>query len=354
MLDHLHVAVIGDNFVGVDLFAAALDRHVRPHVRELTVAALHVPWPDVPLVADAEVKEYLGDPQEVARLVAGAQALLTHVGPVTQAVIDAGNQLRIIGCCRGGPVNVNVPAATRRGIPVVNAPGRNSQAVVEFTVGLILAECRGIARAHAALSRGEWRGDLYRYDRTGRELRGQTIGLVGLGAVAQLLVPYLKPFGLRVIAYDPFVAPARFGELGVEAVGFEELLREADIVSLHARVTPQTTGMMGAAQFGAMKPGAYFINTARGPLVDYAALYAALASGHLGGAGIDCFPEEPPPPDWPLLALPNVTLTPHIAGASQASAQRGADDVVEDLRNWVAGRPLARCVNGGQLHGVQA
>ena len=345
MMKQVRVAVIGGNFVGAELFEEALRRHVQPLVEELSIVSMHVPWPDVPLVENAEVKEFLGDPQQVAALVEGATALLTHVGPVTQAVIDAGSDLRLIGCCRGGPVNVNVAAATARGIPVVNAPGRNSLAVVEFTVGLILAECRGIARAHAALSRGQWLGDLYRYDRTGRELRGQTIGLVGLGAVAQLLVPYLKPFGLRVIAFDPFVKPERFAELGVESVSFEELLRQSDIVSLHARVTPQTTGMMGATQFAAMKQGAYFINTARGPLVDYDALYAALASGHLAGAGIDCFPQEPPPPDWPLLALPNVTLTPHIAGASQGSAQRGAEDVVLDLANWVAGRPLQHCVN---------
>lgn len=345
MIERLHVAVVGDNFVGTQLFEDALRRHVAPLVGELTVASLHVPWPDEPLLANAEVKEYLGDPRAVAQLAAGAHVLLTHVGPVTQAVIDAGADLRLIGCCRGGPVNVNVAAATARRIPVVNAPGRNSQAVVEFTIGLILAECRGIARAHAALSQGIWLGDLYRYDRTGRELRGQTIGLVGLGAVAQLLVPYLKPFGLRVIAFDPFVTPARFAELGVESVSFDELLAQSDIVSLHARVTPQTTGMMGAAQFAAMKQGAYFINTARGPLVDYDALYGALASGHLGGAGIDCFPEEPPPAGWPLLSLPNVTLTPHIAGSSQGSAQRGAEDIVLDVANWAAGRPLQHCVN---------
>jgi D-3-phosphoglycerate dehydrogenase / 2-oxoglutarate reductase len=349
MIDHLHVAVIGDNFVKTELFGDALNRHVGPLVGDLTIACLHVPWPDVPLVADAEVKEYLGDPAEVGRLVKGAHALVTHVGPVTRSVIDAGDQLRIVGCCRGGPVNVNVEAATQRGIPVVNAPGRNSQAVVEFTIGLILAECRGIARAHAALSQGIWLGDLYRYDRTGRELRGQTIGLVGLGAVAQLLVPYLKPFGLRVIAFDPFVTPTRFAELGVEPFSFEELLHQSDIVSLHARVTPQTTGMMGNAEFAAMKPGAFFINTARGPLVDYNALYEALASGHLAGAGIDCFPEEPPPSNWPLLSLPNVTLTPHIAGSSQGSAQRGAEDIVLDIANWVAGRPLERCVNCAKL-----
>jgi D-3-phosphoglycerate dehydrogenase len=344
-MERLRVAVVGDNFVGVGLFEEALRRHVAPLVDELEVAGLHVPWPDVPLTADAEVKEYLGDPAEVADLARGAQALLTHVGPVTQSVLNAGHDLRLVGCCRGGPVNVNVAAATARRIPVVNAPGRNSLAVVEFTVGLILAECRGIARAHAALKEGVWMGDLYRYDRTGRELRGQTIGLVGLGAVAQLLVPYLLPFGLRVIAYDPFVTPARFADLHVEQVGFAQLLGEADIVSLHARVTPETVGMMGRAQFAIMKPGAYLINTARGPLVDYDALYEALASGHLAGAGIDCFPEEPPPPNWPLLSLPNVTLTPHIAGSSQGSAQRGAEDVVLDLANFVAGRPLQRWVN---------
>jgi hypothetical protein len=118
------------------------------------------------------------------------------------------------------------------------------------------------------------------------------------------------------------------------------LLARADIVSLHARVTPQTAGMMGAAQFARMKPGAYFINTARGPLVDYDALYAALHSGYLGGAGIDCFPEEPPPPDWPLLRLPNVTVTPHIAGSSKNSAERGPEQIVRDVANFFAGRPL--------------
>jgi D-3-phosphoglycerate dehydrogenase / 2-oxoglutarate reductase len=229
---------------------------------------------------------------------------------------------------------------------VVNAPGRNSLAVVEFTLGLILAERRGIARAHAALSSGVWQGDLYRYDRAGRELREQTIGLVGLGVVAQTLVPCLKPFGLRVIAYDPYVSAARCAGLGVEQVDLETLLKESDIVSLHARLTAQTAGMIGRRELALMKQGAYLINTARGGLVDYDALYDALASEHLGGAGLDCFPSEPPPPDWPLLKLPNVTLTPHIAGASQGSAHRGAEDVVRDVANFVAGRPLEHCVNG--------
>lgn len=345
----LRVAVVGDQFVLTELFEAALREQVAPLVDSLELAALRVPWPDEPLRYDDEVQEYLGNPVEVARLAQGAQVLLSHVAPVTRSVLEACPSLRILGCCRGGPVNVNVAAATARGIPVVNAPGRNSPAVVEFTVGLILAECRGIGRAHAALSQGAWHGDLYRYDRTGRELRGQTIGLVGFGAIAQQLVPCLKPFGLRIVAYDPFLPAARFAEHGVIQVELAELLAQSDIVSLHARVTPQTAGMLGPAEFAQMKPGAYFINTARGPLVDYDALYDALASGHLAGAGIDCFPQEPPPADWPLLRLPNVTLTPHIAGSSQGSAQRGAEDVVADVANWLTGQPLARCVNRKEL-----
>jgi phosphoglycerate dehydrogenase-like enzyme len=173
------------------------------------------------------------------------------------------------------------------GIPVVNAPGRNAQAVIEFTLGLILAECRGIGRAHKALSDSLWQGHLYRYDVTGRELKGQTIGLVGFGAVAQGLVPYLRPFGMRILAFDPYVGAARCAELGVEQVDLPTLLTEADIVSIHARVTKETRGMIGPAQFAQMKRGAYFINTARGPLVDHDALYDALLSGHLAGAGLD-------------------------------------------------------------------
>jgi D-3-phosphoglycerate dehydrogenase len=345
----IRVAVIGDQFVGTDLFIDALRRILEPEVGAVAVAALHVPWPDTPLQYSDEIKEFLGNPVAIAELARDADVLLTHVAPVTRQVLAAAPDLRIVGCCRGGPVNINVTEATARGIPVVNAPARNSQAVVEFTVGLILAECRGIARAHAALSQGVWMGDLYRYDRTGRELRDQTIGLVGFGAIAQSLVAYLRPFGLHILAYDPFVAAERCAELGVEQVDLPALLGRSDIVSLHARVTPQTAGMMGAAQFEQMKPGAYFINTARGPLVDYAALYAALHSGHLGGAGIDCFPEEPPPPDWPLLRLPNVTVTPHIAGSSKNSAERGPEQIVHDVANFFAGRPLEFCANAAAL-----
>ena len=341
----VNITVIGDYFVRVALLEEALTRQLTPLGLQPLFTTAEVDWPTEPLIHNAEVAEYVGDPAWVAELTRDADVLVTHVAPVTEAVLAASTTLRVVACCRGGPVNVNVAAATARGIPVINAPARNSQAVVEFTLGLILAECRGIARAHAALSRGAWQGDLYRYDQTGRELRGQTIGLVGFGAIAQALVAYLQPFGLQILAYDPFVTAEQMSALGVEKRELGELLAAADIVSLHARVTPATVGMMGAAEFAAMKPGAYFINTARGPLVDYAALYAALASGHLAGAGLDTFAEEPPPPDWPLLGLPNVTVTPHIAGSSRESAERGADSVARDIACFLTQRPVANCVN---------
>jgi D-3-phosphoglycerate dehydrogenase len=339
------IAVIGDQFVRADLCATALRDALSPLVASLLIDSLEVDWPDVALTHNHEVQEFVGDDREIAKFARNAQAIVTHVAPITQAVLEAAPGMRIIGCTRGGPVNINVAAATARKIPVVNAPGRNAQAVIEFTLGLILAECRGIGRAHAALAQGQWQGELYRYDRTGRELRGQTIGLVGFGAIAQGLVPYLHPFGMRILAYDPYTAPERFRALGVEQTDLATLLRQSDIISLHARVTPETVGLIDAAALAQMKRGAYLINTARGPLVDYEALYHALATGHLAGAGLDTLALEPPPPDWPLLRLPNVTVTPHIAGASQESAERGAEIVAQEIARFVRGEPLCHCIN---------
>jgi D-3-phosphoglycerate dehydrogenase len=158
-------------------------------------------------------------------------------------------------------------------------------------------------------------------------------------------MPYLIAFGVRVLVYDPYVNAERCNTLGAQQVELATLLQESDFVTLHARVTPETRKMMGAAQFAQMKHGATFINSARGPLVDYDALYAALASGHLGGAALDNFALEPPPVDWPLLKLDNVTVTPHIAGSSRETAQRKIETVLRDVVNFYAGRPLTYCIN---------
>lgn len=342
----LKVAVIGDHFMKPEVFTAALEQLGG---RELAIRSLELDWPDTPMVhgygADlpAELRglrEFLGEPDAIVEFIGAAEVLVTHLAPIAGAMLDRLPQLRFIAVSRGGPVNIDMAAARDRGVAVVNTPGSNSSAVAELTIGMILAETRLITKGHRGLVQGVWRGDLYRFDRTGEELSEQTVGVIGYGHIGTKVVRLLKPFGCRILVSDPYVEldPRDVAD-GVEAVGLDELLRRSDVVTLHARVTPETTGFIGAPQFAAMKDGAYFINTARGPMVDYDALYAALNSGKLGGAGLETFAVEPVPPDWPLLQLDNVTLTPHIAGASRKTVTLRAGMIAEEVRRYLAGEP---------------
>jgi D-3-phosphoglycerate dehydrogenase len=248
--------------------------------------------------------------------------------------------LRLIAVSRGGPVNIDMDAAHRHNITVVNTPGRNASAVAEFAIGAILAETRLIRVGHEALRKGEWRGDLYRADRTGRELNEMTVGVIGYGNIGTRVVRLLRAFGCHVLVCDPYVQlTADDRNAGVELVGFDELLTRSDVVTLHARVTEETRHIVNAEALGRMKEGAILVNTARGPLVDYDALYDALASGRIGSAMLETFAVEPAPADWPLLQLPNVTLTPHIAGASVRTVTYAAEQAAEEVRRFIAGLP---------------
>ncbi len=340
-MNRRQIAVIGDRFMKPEAFVAALE----PVVGEGgELRSLELPWPDEPMrhgYVDggiAGLKEYLGDPEEIVRFIDGAEILINHLAPISDEMLGRLAPLKLIAVARGGPVNIDIEACRRRGVLVVNAPGRNASAVAEFTVGAILAETRLIRAGHEALRRGVWRGDLYRADRTGTELSELTVGLIGYGFIGTRVVRLLKPFGCRILVCDPyktlFAADAADGVL---QVGLDQLLAESDVVSLHARVTPQTKGFLAAAQFARMKRGAYFINTARGPMVDYEDLRAALESGHLRGAMLETFWLEPPPPDAPLLKLDNVTLTPHIAGASTTTVKIAARMAAEEVRRYLAG-----------------
>jgi D-3-phosphoglycerate dehydrogenase / 2-oxoglutarate reductase len=202
---------------------------------------------------------------------------------------------------------------------------------------MILAETRLITKGHTALAKGGWRGDLYRADLTGEELCNLTVGLIGYGHIGTKVVKLLRPFGCRILVCDPYVPlSAEDVAQGVEQVALDDLLRASDVVSLHARVTAETTGLIAAREFSLMKDGAYFINTARGPMVNYDDLYQALRHGKLRGAALETFAVEPPPADWPLLKLPNVTLTPHIAGASIKTVKHAAAMVAEEVRRFIA------------------
>jgi D-3-phosphoglycerate dehydrogenase len=282
----------------------------------------------------------MGTPDEVVALTGDAELLVTHLAPLSAGIIERLPLLRFVAVSRGGPVNIDMNAARQRGIVIVNTPGRNASAVAEFAIGAIIAETRNMTRGHDALRQGNWRGDLYRADRTGRELSEMTIGVIGYGQIGTRVVRLLKAFGSRILVADPYVQlSAADRNDGVQHVGLDRLLAEADVVTLHPRVTEETARMIDAAALARMKAGATLINTARGPLVDYDALYEALASGHLGGAMLETFSVEPVPPAWPLLKLPNVTLTPHIAGSSLKTVSHAAALAAEEVRRYLAGEP---------------
>ncbi len=252
-------------------------------------------------------------PDELWGLIEQTEVLMVHLCPVSEALLERAKYLKLILSNRGGTENIDIAAATARGIPVLTNPAHNANAVAEFTVGLILAEMRNIGRAHAALKAGEWRE---RFPNSGaiRELRGQTVGLIGFGTIARLVARKLQGFDCHVLVSDPFVSAddPELVQYGCRKVGSDELLAASDVVSLHAR--SQGKPLLGEAELAQMKPTAYLINTARAHLIDYAALGRALADGRLRGAALDVFEAEPLPADHPLPGLDNVTLTNHRGG----------------------------------------
>ncbi len=344
----LRIAIIGDRFMSPKIFEAAI--RARCAV-PLDVATAELPWPDEPMrhgYAESGLeglKEYQGDPDDVVSWVGEAEVVVTQLAPFSATVLERLPDLRLIAAARGGPVNIDMEAARKRNVLVVNAPGRNASAVAEFTIGVIIAETRLVTRGHDALRRGVWRGDLYRSDRVGRELSQMTVGVIGYGHIGTKVVRLLKAFGCRILVADPYVAlSAEDTHDGVRRVALLDLLRDSDVVTLHARVTEETRGFIGRAAFAAMRKGATFVNTARGPMVDYAALTDALKSGHIRGAALETFAVEPAPADCELLRLENVTLTPHIAGASLKTIERAAEAAAEEVRRYLEGEgPLNPC-----------
>jgi len=245
---------------------------------------------------------------------------------------------------RGGPVNANLAAATRHGVAVTFAPGRNAQATAEHTVAMILSALRRIPETQADLAAGTWRGDYYEYDRVGPELAGSVVGLVGYGAIGSRVARMLKGLGAHVLVHDPYVEAETLGDLA-EKASLDELLRRSSIVSLHARVTAETRGMIGPAELNAMPAGSVIVNCARGSLVDYDAVCDALDTGHLFGAAFDVFPEEPIAAGSRLLRTPHVVMTPHLAGASRQTAANAARIVAADAARYLRGEPLLHRAN---------
>jgi D-3-phosphoglycerate dehydrogenase / 2-oxoglutarate reductase len=287
--------------------------------------------------SERRLREYVGDPADIARAAAGHEVLIVHGAPVSAEVLDAA-PVRLVCCARGGPVNVDVAAATARGIPVVNTPGKNAAAVAELTMAFALLLIRAVPRASRYLAeRGSFAESVFEGSEFfGREAASVTLGLVGLGRVGREVAVRARALGFALLAYDPRIPEAV--AYGVDMVPLETLLERSDIVSVHARATPENRHMFSHAEFARMQPGAFFINTARESLVDEPALQAALEHGGLGGAGLDVLERPPAGTPHPLLAVPNVLVTPHIGGATAETLARGAERAVAALASLLAGR----------------
>jgi D-3-phosphoglycerate dehydrogenase len=267
----------------------------------------------------------------------GVDILVVESDSVKGPVLEC--DLRIIGSCRGDPNNVDVAAATAAGLPVLRAPGRNADAVAELTIGLLLAVTRGIATADADVRAGEtYAGGTIPYQRfRAWQVAGRTAGVVGLGAVGRAARWRFDGLGMHVIAADPYHPEATHS--------LDDLLAAADVVSMHAVVTDETTGMIGAEQLARMKEGAVYLNTARAALHDTDALVAALRSGHLAGAGLDHFQGELLPTDHPLCSMRNVVLTPHIGGATYDTEANHSIAIAEGIVRLLAGARPSNLVN---------
>ncbi len=336
------ILAAGDHFVLPDLLVSALRGELgdRAEIREMTL-----PWPVEPFGRIGEVDEASGSEDEVIDALQGVDVCVTQMAPFTERVLEGAKDLRLVVVSRGGPVNVNIDAATRHGVRVCYAPSRNATATAEFAVGLMLSALRRIPETHATLSTGRWKGDYFLYENCGGELEGSTVGLVGCGAIGARVARILRAFGASVLIYDPHAPADRLATLGEPVASLDDLLARSRIVSLHARVTPQTRGMIGARQIARMPQGSVLINCARGALLDYEALCDALDSGHLSAAGLDVFPVEPLLPDARVLRTPRVVTTPHLAGASREVAQKAARIVAAEVARFRRGEPLANCIN---------
>lgn len=270
---------------------------------------------------------------------------------VTRRVIEAGLKLRVIGRFGVGIENVDLGTATERGIPVTYAPGINADAVSEHALALIFALLRKLLRATGHLKSGGWRGDRALL---GGELMGSTVGIIGFGRIGQRLATKLKGFEVRILAYDPYLSKEKAPDLGANFVSLETLLKESDIISVHCALTEETRHLIGERELRLLKPTAYLVNTARGPVIDEKALQKALIEGRLAGAGLDVFEEEPPRPNNPLLTMENVVATPHCGGSTWRARENSVRLVMGNVAKILLGElpPLENIANPAVLSKV--
>lgn len=284
---------------------------------------------------------------ELLPAIANVDAILVRSATQVDAeAIAAAPSLKVIARAGVGLDNVDVKAATQAGVMVVNAPTSNIVSAAELAVGLLLASARNIVPANSALHKGEWKRSKY----TGVEVADKTVGIVGLGRIGILVAQRLSAFGVKLIAYDPYVQPARAAQLGVRMMPLDDLLAEADFITVHLPKTPETIGLIGEDALSKVKPSVHIINAARGGIIDETALYQAMVEGRVAGAGLDVYAKEPCT-DSPLFTLENVVATPHLGASTDEAQEKAGISVARSVRLALAGELVPDAVNvqGGQL-----
>ncbi|MGH3095021.1 MAG: phosphoglycerate dehydrogenase [Streptosporangiales bacterium] len=309
---------------------------------ELSPAGLAV------LAEDFDVRQVDGTdrPALIAALPAADALIVRSATKVDAEALAAADKLQVVARAGVGLDNVDVAAATKRGVMVVNAPQSNIVSAAEHAIALLLSCARNVPQADAALKAGEWKRSKY----TGAELQDKVVGIIGLGRIGVLVAQRLSAFGVKLIAFDPYVSAARAGQLGVRLVGMEELLRESDFMTVHLPKTTETKGLVGDHELSLVKPSAYIINAARGGIVDEDALVAALKDGRLAGAGVDVYSSEPCT-DSPLFDLPNAVVTPHLGASTHEAQEKAGVAVAKSVRLALAGELVPDAVNvqGGAI-----
>lgn len=340
----MRILAVGDSYMPPHYFQKAFASLEADHkISYFQVDASRPFTPTSP--SELRIKEYQGTPEEICAHMPGIEVLVIQGAPVTDQVLAASQDLLLVGCARGGPVNVDVEAVSACGLPLVNTPGKNAEAVADQTLAFLVMLSRGFPRAQRFLDEGHqlkdnWEGARF----IGSDLRRHTLGLVGYGQVGHRVAHRALAFGMAVLAYDPYLDVEPHEE--VERVhALDELLVRSDFVSLHARATRENENLFDAPTFAKMKAGSFFVNTARETLVDEDALDEALASGQLAGAALDVVRQSPATVRHRLLRHPNVVMTPHIGGATHETLLQGAEMIGGEVRRFAGGEPLLNLVN---------
>lgn len=280
-------------------------------------------------------------PEHIKKAVEDADVIITQFCTITKDTIDRCRNLKIIGVLRAGVENINLKYATQRNILIYNTPGRNADAVADFTIGLIIAECRNIAKGHHGLKNGIWIRD-YPNSQHIPDLPGKTIGIIGLGEIGLKVARRLTGFDVNILGYDPYVANPGYG---IKLVSLEQLMEDSDFVTIHVRLTKETENLVNRKLISLMKPTSYFINTSRSAVTDEIALYDALKDKKIAGAALDVFNVEPPGKDYPLVKLENVTITPHMAGGSKDAFLNSPGKLAKEMIKLANREPSGYIIN---------